>query len=98
MRPISWETVSPRRTRRPRPASPFPLGRAETVETWPDGNWVVRRMAGAAAQKAYRCPGCDQEIYPGVAHVVVWPEHAGADDRRHWHTVCWERRLQRRRR
>jgi hypothetical protein len=55
-------------------------------------------MAGAAAQKAYRCPGCDQEIYPGVAHVVVWPEHAGADNRRHWHTVCWERRLQRRRR
>jgi hypothetical protein len=59
---------------------------------------MVRRMAGASAQKAYRCPGCDQEIYPGVAHVVVWPEHASADDRRHWHTVCWERRLQRRRR
>jgi hypothetical protein len=89
--------VSPRRSRRPRSASPFPLGGAEKVETWPDGDWVVRRMAGAAASKAYRCPGCDQQIYPGVGHVVVWPEHAGADDRRHWHTVCWERRLQRRR-
>ena len=90
--------VSPRRTRRPRPAPSFPLARAETVEEGPDGDWVVRRMSGQAAQKAYRCPGCDQEIYPGVAHLVVWPQHAGSDDRRHWHTVCWGKRLHRRRR
>jgi hypothetical protein len=91
-------SVSPRRSRRSRPAPPFPLARPETVEEWPDGDWVVRRVTGASAQKAYRCPGCDQEIYPGVAHLVVWPQYAGADDRRHWHAVCWEKRMHRRRR
>jgi hypothetical protein len=27
---------------------------------------------------------------------VVWPTHAGVESRRHWHTVCWQRRMQRR--
>src|ERR1700728_3160579 len=44
------------------------------VQVWPDGDWVVRQVPGAAASKTYRCPGCDQEILPGVAHVVVWPD------------------------
>jgi hypothetical protein len=101
--------VSPRKTRKPRPptggyggASPrgatapsAPLG-PERIEDWPDGEWVVRPVPGAAAAKPYRCPGCDQELYPGVAHVVTWPAHAGADARRHWHTVCWQRRMLRR--
>jgi hypothetical protein len=88
--------VSPRKTRRPRPSAPAaPLG-PERIEEWPDGDWVIRPIPGAAAAKAYRCPGCDQEIYPGTAHVVVWPNHAGVASRRHWHTVCWQRRLQRR--
>ena len=68
----------------------------ERAESAPDGDWVVRQVPGAAATKSYRCPGCDQEIYPGTAHVVVWPNHAGVASRRHWHTVCWQRRLQRR--
>ena len=89
--------MSPRRARRARSTPPFPLPRAETIEEWPDGEWVVRRVAAVNAGKAYRCPGCDQEIYPGVGHVVVWPQHSGTDDRRHWHTVCWEKRLHRRR-
>jgi hypothetical protein len=45
----------------------------EGVQAWGDGEWTVRRIPGGAATKAYRCPGCDQEIAPGVAHVVVWP-------------------------
>jgi hypothetical protein len=58
---------------------------------------VVRAVPGAAATKTYRCPGCDQEIPAGTAHVVVWPAFtSGVTDRRHWHRVCWERRLQRR--
>jgi len=28
--------------------------------------------------------------------VVVWPTYAGVASRRHWHTVCWQRRMQRR--
>ncbi|NLE80983.1 MAG: ATP/GTP-binding protein [Rhodococcus sp.] len=58
-----------------------------------DEAYVVRPVPGARAVKAYRCPGCDQEIRPGVAHVVTWPaEFGGAEDRRHWHTGCWSGR------
>jgi hypothetical protein len=66
------------------------------VQEWPDGDWVVRQVPGAAAAKEYRCPGCDQEIRPGTAHVVVWPaETPGLDERRHWHNACWRRRPRR---
>jgi len=63
------------------------------TQAWPDGEWVVRQVPGAAAAKTYRCPGCDQEIRPGVPHVVVWPaESPGPAERRHWHNSCWQRR------
>jgi len=66
------------------------------IEEWPDGDWIVRQVPGAAATKLYRCPGCDQELRPGTAHVVVWPaESADAAERRHWHSVCWQRRPRR---
>jgi len=66
------------------------------TETWPDGDWVVRHIPGAAAVKRYRCPGCDQEIAAGTPHVVAWPSHApDADERRHWHASCWRRRPRR---
>jgi hypothetical protein len=75
--------------------SPVRLGPPQTQE-WPDGDWVVRQVPGAAAAKLYRCPGCDQEIKPGVAHVVVWPaEIPGLTERRHWHNSCWQRRPRR---
>ncbi|MEP6760073.1 MAG: hypothetical protein ABJA93_01750 [Sporichthyaceae bacterium] len=65
-------------------------------ETGPEGDWLVRSVAGAAATKTYRCPGCDQEIRPGMAHLVVWPDGiSGADSRRHWHTPCWRARSRR---
>jgi hypothetical protein len=58
-----------------------------------DGEWVVRSVSGSAATKAYRCPGCSQEIVPGTPHVVAWPadEPEGSVERRHWHTGCWRR-------
>jgi hypothetical protein len=59
---------------------------------WTEGEWIVRAVVGAA--KTYRCPGCDQEIHPGVGHVVAWPTGDG-EDRRHWHRPCWERRRDR---
>jgi hypothetical protein len=78
------------------PAAPLVAG-PERAESAPDGDWLVRAVPGGAASKAYRCPGCDQEIRPGVAHLVAWPAHApGPDDRRHWHRACWEARLRRR--
>ena len=69
----------------------------EHHESWPDGDWIVRMVPGAAAVKSYRCPGCDQEIPPGVAHIVAWPSLIpGPSERRHWHRPCWQRRMQRR--
>lgn len=62
------------------------------TEWWQGEEWVVRPIAGAASAKHYRCPGCDQEIPPGVGHVVAWREYDGLDDRRHWHRACWNAR------
>jgi hypothetical protein len=31
-----------------------------------------------------------------MGHVVAWPEFGhGVDDRRHWHTACWNARERR---
>ena len=64
------------------------------VESGPDGyDYEVKTVSAARATKAYRCPGCDHEIRPGVAHVVVLPvEYGDIEDRRHWHTSCWARK------
>jgi hypothetical protein len=55
---------------------------------------MVRQVPGSQATKVYRCPGCDHEIQPGIAHVVAWPaaEHGSVADRRHWHVGCWSAR------
>jgi hypothetical protein len=55
---------------------------------------TVRHIQPYQAVKAYRCPGCDHEIAPGVGHKVVVPLHS-PDLRRHWHTPCWESELRR---
>jgi hypothetical protein len=77
--------LDPDRTRR----------RVERVQAQPDGDWLVRNVAGG--DKTYRCPGCDQEIRPGVGHIVVWPadERGDLTDRRHWHTACWRAQARR---
>jgi len=88
--------VSPRRNHR-RDDDPAPLSadRArmgiDAVQAWSDGDWVVRSATG---ERTYRCPGCEQEIRPGVPHVVAWPADGRGDlaDRRHWHTGCWRAR------
>jgi hypothetical protein len=88
--------MSPRRARRREDeARPLRTDAIPVVEEGPDGEWVVRAVAGAAAVKTYRCPGCDHEIRPGAAHVVAWRPGAEAD-RRHWHTPCFRARSQRR--
>jgi hypothetical protein len=52
--------------------------------------WHLRVMQPYQAAKTYRCPGCDQEIFPRTLHVVVWPE-GSPELRRHWHRACWQR-------
>ena len=83
-----------RNNRAPQSEPREPAGGMQDVEEHDDGDWVVRRITGASTTKNYRCPGCDQEIRPGTAHVVAWPadRSAGEDDRRHWHTPCWKAR------
>jgi hypothetical protein len=91
--------VSPRRHyRRYDDAAPIDDLRArrgvERVQAGTDGDWMVRSIPGDASVKVYRCPGCDQEIPAGIAHVVAWPADGRGDltDRRHWHTSCWRAR------
>ncbi|MEU5020026.1 ATP/GTP-binding protein [Streptomyces angustmyceticus] len=99
--------MSPRRNRQHGGAKPIdrpggdrygssgssPLGGGwETTEEWRGEEWVVRPVGGGGAAKHYRCPGCDQEIPPGMPHVVAWPRHGDVDDRRHWHKACWKAR------
>ncbi|CAM3109749.1 hypothetical protein CKJ81_02260 [Corynebacterium hadale] len=94
----------PRRNRRhnvtpsyvlPRDGSTF-IGTQEVEgPSWANGEiYLVRQIGAAAANKFYVCPRCNQNIPPGVAHVVAWPRDTGGrgDDRRHWHKHCWEKR------
>jgi hypothetical protein len=58
--------------------------------------WTVQPVSSAQALKAYTCPGCGQQIAPGVAHVVAWRADGVMGDaadlaaRRHWHIHCWK--------
>jgi hypothetical protein len=93
--------MSPRRHNRRRDDKDLDESQArrgvERAHDEPDGSWTIRHLAGDSAGKTYRCPGCDQEIRPGVAHLVAWPTDGWGDetDRRHWHTSCWRSRHQR---
>jgi hypothetical protein len=59
------------------------------------GEVQLRRISPSQARKIYLCPGCNQKILAGTAHLVVVPRHA-PDLRRHWHTPCWQLRDRRR--
>ncbi|NUS45158.1 MAG: ATP/GTP-binding protein, partial [Mycobacteriaceae bacterium] len=67
-----------RKPRDQRDGRPLGVGDAlRRVEEGPgDEAYIVRTVPGSRATKRYRCPGCDHEIMPGVAHVVVWPADA----------------------
>ena len=69
-----------------------PTRAEDALEEHPDGDWYVRAITGSSSTKAYRCPGCDQQIRPATPHIVAWPAHGSPEDRRHWHTACWRAR------
>ncbi|GAA1900777.1 ATP/GTP-binding protein [Williamsia serinedens] len=89
----------PRRNRRPSVAPRGLSGGMARTERGPDGldrDHHVRTITGDRATKPYRCPGCNQVITPGTAHIVAWPtDDRDGDDRRHWHTGCWRGRTAR---
>jgi len=73
------------------------------VEDFDGEDWVVQSITGSTSTKPYRCPGCDHEIRPATPHVVAWPLEdgrggTGLQQRRHWHSACWQRRHHRDRR
>lgn len=70
------------------------LRRGEQSQSWRGEEYRVRPVTGASsAARPYRCPGCDQLLAAGVAHLVAWPaDDLDAADRRHWHTACWQAR------
>jgi hypothetical protein len=77
------------------PLPPFTFA-IDNHEDWNGVEYVVRALRGSSSTKAYRCPGCEQEILPGTPHQVVWPaDDAEATDRRHWHSSCWAARHRR---
>lgn len=87
----------PRRHRRADAVTPAKAAGGQSAisgqrrEQWRDIEYEVRAVLGSPT-KVYRCPGCDQEVR-NVSHVVVWPYYdVEADDRRHWHNVCWAAR------
>jgi hypothetical protein len=77
------------------------VGAGEQAQWWRGVEYRVRTVSGAASAaegsaRPYRCPGCDQLLPAGVAHLVAWPaEDLDASDRRHWHTACWGARERR---
>jgi hypothetical protein len=82
----------PRRNRRaPEEFIPASATRSAAPEWANVAGFDVREVTG---DKAYRCPGCDHVIKPGVRHLVAVPADA-PDERRHWHTECWRRELRR---
>lgn len=70
----------PRLGSSPRPTDP---SAAENSET--------RFLQPYQATKPYLCPGCNQEIPPGMGHIVAVPPD-DPDLRRHWHRGCWNNR------
>ncbi|WP_068397237.1 hypothetical protein [Kribbia dieselivorans] len=89
----------PRANRNRRDHVPLNLERLRGLDarvTWSGRTWFVRQLSGASSTRAYRCPGCQQELLPGTPHVVVWPVDGlgGVDHRRHWHNSCWKARDQ----
>lgn len=79
-------------------ARPLYVGSRRWTESTPRGEWTVQQIAGGSADKAYRCPGCEQLIQPGTGHLVAWREDSvmGVEARRHWHASCWDRAAARR--
>lgn len=63
--------------------------------SWLEDDVEVRRIQPYQATKTYLCPGCNQDIPPGLGHLVVVPRGA-PDLRRHWHHGCWANRSSRR--
>ena len=46
-------------------------GGATREEAYAGGRWTVRAVTGASATRPYLCPGCQQDIPPGLPHAIA---------------------------
>ncbi|MDR2620783.1 MAG: hypothetical protein LBC29_06700 [Propionibacteriaceae bacterium] len=89
--------MSRRPSKHTRPARPLLLAE-NSYSDKQDGRWITRAIAAGRSVKDYICPGCNQRIRSGEAHIVVWPYEpplgavSAVEFRRHWHSNCWLRR------
>lgn len=95
--------MSRRSSKRPYNAGHVPLrldrlASMPRTQTGPGGaDFTVRHISGG--DKSYVCPGCHQYIPSHTPHVVAWSNESlfgpdrGLEERRHWHTSCWNRQL-----
>ncbi|MDO5091973.1 MAG: hypothetical protein Q4D79_00900 [Propionibacteriaceae bacterium] len=78
-----------------RPARPLNTARYATKRDLRAGVFLFRDVSADRAAKRYTCPGCNNPIHVGTAHIVAWPEEpslgfdTGVEERRHWHQHCW---------
>lgn len=80
------------RSRRGPPAEPLDTDAIRSRLLGPswaqvDG-WRVKQSRQDA--KRYRCPACENWVQPGTVHIVAFPD-GRPEERRHYHTPCWER-------
>lgn len=59
---------------------------------------AARQVRGNDSGRSYLCPGCQQDVAAATPHTVAWPTASmhGVENRRHWHTACWQARDRRR--
>lgn len=60
--------------------------------------WTFRQVRGNDSGRTFLCPGCQQDVPASTPHTVAWPSSSmtGVENRRHWHTTCWNARDRRR--
>jgi len=86
--------VSPRKNYRSKDSRPDDEASERALRPsneWEEDGFTVRALTGASSTKMYRCPGCDHEIRMATPHIVAWPVE-DPENRRHWHTPCWNSR------
>lgn len=70
------------------------MGAGARTETGPGGE-TYQVAVPRLTDKTYTCPACQRQIPPQTAHVVAWATdglfgaEVAAEQRRHWHTNCW---------
>lgn len=52
----------------------------------------IKHVQPYQANKEYICPYCNAIIPTGLGHEVIVP-HSQVDDRRHFHSGCWNKYL-----